>query len=74
LHELLVIFLQEFDLKSIVWDEETVERWKTFALGKSLIPAPSVLPTSPSRSRPVFQGMRQKAEESRNSQTKNRIE
>ena len=59
-------FHQEFDLKMIEWDQETLDRWKCFAhAGKVTTAEANVYPVaspplvaSPSRSRPAFRGAR----------------
>ena len=62
----LLNIVQEFDLKSIEWDQETLQRWKTFAKSATLLPFVSVTQliatppfiASPPRTRPAFKGMR----------------
>ena len=59
-------FHQEFDLTMIEWDQETLDRWKTFARSGKVIPAEATaypvashpLVVSPSRNRPAFRGAR----------------
>jgi len=59
---------QEFDLKSLEWDRETISRWKAFSRGTVSITvaattaSTATLPhiVSPPRTRPVFQGVRAK--------------